>query len=244
MHSLGGSAPITIAGVLTLNLAEQLALRMLDWAWFGINRLHIGGSIAVMDMRTTSYRSAPVERPIANIANAQLARFYGASFRAHGNLTDAKIPSVEAGMQKAITAMPLFLIGGNIWMPAGLLSADQICSPIQLVLDNELMGALKRFLMDYEVNPETIGLEAILQVGPGGHFFDQEHTAHHMRTEIWSPAIWQRTMLQPWMDSGCRNDIDLAREKVREIKQKVASEPPYTLDPLFQERFTSHDQTR
>jgi trimethylamine--corrinoid protein Co-methyltransferase len=225
MHSLGGSAPVTIAGVVTLNLAEQLALRILDWAWFGIKKLHLGGSIAVMDMRTTFYRSAPVERPIANLVNAQLARFYGASFSAHGNLTDAKQPTVEAGMQKAMTAVPLFLAGGDIWMPAGLLSADQICSPIQLVFDNELMGSLKRFLNDFDVSDEAIGIDAILDAGAGGQFFDQPHTVRHMRKEIWSPDIWQRTMIQAWVEGGGKNDIDAAYDKIIRLNKEVKVEP-------------------
>lgn len=160
MHSLGGSAPITLAGAMTLNLA-------------------------VIDMRTTSYHSAPVERRLANLMTAQIAQFYRASFTAHGNLTDAKWPGREAGMQKVITALPVFTAGGDIWMSAGLLSVDQICSPLQLVLDNELMGALKRFVNEYDASPETIGLDTILEVGPGGNFFVREHSARHMRKEIW-----------------------------------------------------------
>jgi trimethylamine--corrinoid protein Co-methyltransferase len=225
MHSLGGSAPVTLAGAVTLNLAEQLALRILDWALFGVRRLHLGGSFAVLDMRTTAYRSAPVERAIANLMNAQMAHFYGASFSAHGNLSDAKQPSVEAGMQKALTATPLLIAGGDLWMPAGLLSADQICSPLQLVLDNELMGALKRFLYEFEVSTETIGVDTILEAGPGGHFFDRPHTVRYMRQEVWQPGIWQRTMLQPWIEDGCKLDVDRARDLVLSIKKDTAKYP-------------------
>lgn len=229
MHSLGGSAPVTLAGAVTLNLAEQLALRMLDWVFFGVRRLHLGGSLAVMDLRTTSYRSAPVERPLANLMTAQMAQFYRASFSAHGNLTDAKRPGEEAGMQKVLTALPIFMTGGNIWMPAGLLSADQICSPLQLVLDNELIGALKRFLQEYDVGPDSIGVETILDVGPGGYYFDQLHTARNMRKEIWQPTLWQRTMLQPWLESGQKTDIDLAQEQIQALRRSIASEPPQFL---------------
>jgi len=56
---------------------------------------------------------------------------------------------------------------GDFWMPAGLLSADQICSPIQLVFDNEWMGSLKRFLNDFEVSDESVGIDAVLDAGPG-----------------------------------------------------------------------------
>ena len=238
MHSLGGSAPITLAGAVTLNLAEQLALRILDWIFFGVRRLHLGGSLAVMDMRTTSYRSAPVERPLANLMTAQMAQYYRASFSAHGNLTDAKRPGEEAGMQKVLTALPIFMAGGNIWMPAGLLSADQICSPLQLVLDNELIGALKRFLHEFDVTPETIGLDTILEVGPGGYFFDREHTARQMRKEIWQPAVWQRTMLQPWLESGQKVDLDYAREKVESVRQSMSEGSPVFLTQEEEQELT------
>jgi trimethylamine--corrinoid protein Co-methyltransferase len=235
MHALGSSAPVTLAGAVTLNLAEQLALRILDWALFGVKRLHLGGSIAVLDMRTTSYRAAPVERPIANLMNAQLARFYGASYRGHADLTDAKLPSVEAGAQKALNAVPLMLAGGNLWLPVGLLSADQVCSPIQMVLDHELVGALKRFLHEFEVTDESIGLETILEAGVGGQFFDKEHTAHHFRGEVWSPKVWQRTMLQPWIESGSHLDFDTAREMVLMVDKGIETENPSCL-PLIAEK--------
>ena len=229
MHALGSSAPVTLAGAVTLNLAEQLALRILDWAWFGIKRLHLGGSIAVLDMRTTSYRSAPVERPIANLMNVQLARFYGASYRGHADLTDAKLPSVEAGAQKALNAVPLLLGGGNLWLPVGLLSADQVCSPIQMVLDHEQVGALKRFLHEFDVSDESIGLETILEAGPGGQYFDKEHTARHFRSEVWSPRVWQRSMLQPWIEGGRHIDADTARAMVLKFEKESRAENPSRL---------------
>lgn len=238
MHSLGGSAPVTLAGAVTLNLAEQLALCILDWVFFGIKRLHLGGSLAVMDMRTSAYRSAPVERPLANLMTAQIAQYYRASFSAHGNLTDAKCPGEEAGMQKVLTALPVFFAGGNIWMPAGLLSADQICSPLQLVLDNELMGALKRFLHEFDINEDTIGLDTILEVGHGGYFFDREHTARHLRKEIWQPAIWQRSMLQPWLESDQKVDLDYALEQVETVRRIMTERPPVFLTQEEEQEFS------
>jgi trimethylamine:corrinoid methyltransferase-like protein len=158
--------------------------------------------------------------------NVQLARFYGASYRGHADLTDAKLPSVEAGAQKALNAVPLLLGGGNLWLPVGLLSADQVCSPIQMVLDHELVGALKRFLYEFEVSDESIGLETILEADHGGQFFDKEHTVRHFRGEVWSPRLWQRSMLQPWIESGSRLDFDAAREMVLMIEKKVETENP------------------
>ena len=112
MYAMGASAPITLAGAVALNLDEQPALRMLDWVLFGENRLHLGASVSIMDMRTMICPYGRPEMAIANLMTAQLARHYGASFIGHAGLTDAKLPSVEAGAREAMTVMPILLALG------------------------------------------------------------------------------------------------------------------------------------
>lgn len=222
MYAMGATAPATLAGAVALNLAEQLALRILDWALFGEKRLHLDASISVMDMRTTIYPYGRPEMAIANLMTAQLARYYGASFSGHAGLSDAKLPSVEAGAQKALTAVPTLLAGGNLWLDAGLLSIDEVCSPIQMILDDELLSALDRFTHEFQIIEETIGLETIIEAGPGGHFLDKLHTVRHFRDEHWQPAIWSRQMLRPWMEEGCHLDVDKARGMALEIQHRSA----------------------
>jgi trimethylamine--corrinoid protein Co-methyltransferase len=217
-YALGATAPATLAGAVTLNLAEQLALRILNWALYGEKRLHIGSSMSVMDMRTLIYPYGRPEMAIANVMTAQLARYYGASFSGHAGLTDAKLPSVEAGAQKALTAIPTLLAGGNLRLDAGLLSIDEVCSPVQMILDNEFLSALQRLVHEFEITEEAIGLETIIETGPGGHFIDKLHTARHFRDEHWEPGLWSRRMLRPWMEGGCQLDVDQARELALEIQ--------------------------
>jgi len=218
MYALGATAPATLAGAVVLNLAEQLALRILDWALFGEKRLHLSASISVMNMRALIYPYGRPEMAIANLMTAQLARHYGASFSGHAGLTDAKLPSVEAGAQKALTAIPTLLAGGSLWLDAGLLSIDEVCSPVQMILDNEFLGALQRFAHEFPVTEEAIGLETIIGAGPGGHFLDKLHTVRHFRDEHWEPTIWSRQMLRPWMEEGCQLDVDRARELALEVQ--------------------------
>jgi trimethylamine--corrinoid protein Co-methyltransferase len=218
MYAMGASAPVTLAGAVALNLAEQLALRMLDGALYGGRRLHLGASISVMDMRTTIYPYGRPEMAIANLMTAQMARHYGASFSGHAGLTDAKLPSVEAGAQKALTALPTLLAGGSLWLDAGLLSIDEVCSPLQMVLDNEFLGALKHLAGCFPITEEAIGLETILEAGPGGHYLDKMHTVRYLRSEHWQPSLWSRKMLRPWMEEGRLLDVDRAREVVREVE--------------------------
>lgn len=238
MYAMGATAPVTIAGAVTLNLAEHIALCILNWVLFSDMRLRLGGSISVMDMRTTIYPYGRPEMALANLMTAQLARHYGAAYSGHAGLSDAKLPSVEAGAQKALTAIPTLLACGGLWMDAGLLSIDEVCSPIQLVLDNEFLSCLSRFACEFEISEERIGLDTILNAGPGGHYLDKMHTVKHLRSEHWQPEIWSRQMLQPWLDSDHSLDVDRARDRVLAIQQ-AAQEPASFLSSSLEHEILS-----
>jgi trimethylamine--corrinoid protein Co-methyltransferase len=238
MLTMGATAPVTLAGAVTLNLAEQLALALVDWAFFGERRLHLSCSIAPMDMQTTIRPFGRPEMAIANLMTAQLARYYGASFSGHAALTDAKLPSVEAGAQKATSGVATLLAGGSLWVDAGLLSIDEVCSPVQMVLDHEWMRALQHLAQPFEMSKDAIGLGTILEAGPGGHFLDKEHTVRHFRRELWFPQIWSGQMLRPWMEAGAPLDVDRARERALQVQAEVergTAGPPRMSEDLDRE---------
>jgi len=217
MYAMGASAPVTVAGAVTLNLAEQLALCMLNSALYNTKKLHLGCSLSPLDMRTMIYPFGRPESVVTNLMMAQLARFYGASYSGHGGLTTAKLPSAEAGFQKAYTAIPILLAGGSFWMDAGLLSCDEVNSPVQMILDNEFLGALKHLCTSFEISEDTLALDTILAVGPGGGYIAQPHTARYFRSEQWQPQLWTRSMLAPWLEAGSQLDVDLARERILDL---------------------------
>ncbi len=228
LGSLGATVPATLAGAVTLNLAEQLAINVLNRICFGDRHVKLAVSVSVLDMRTTMRPYGTPEAAIANVMTAQLARFYSASFFGHAGLTDAKQPSHESGAQKLLTAIPTLLSGGSLWMDAGLLATDEVCSPVQLVLDDECLGALDRLVREYQIDDETIAADTIFEAGPGGIYIDKPHTAKHFRAEHWRPGIWSREPLRPWLESKGRTDAERAREIVlqfqREAQQPAASE--------------------
>ncbi len=221
MYTLGGTAPVSFASAVTLNWAEQVALRILGWAWFGVKRLCLETSIAALDMKTLIHPFGRPAMAIASVMSAQIARHFGAAFSGHGGLSDAKLPSVESGAQKALTAIPILLAGGGFQMDAGLLSGDEVCSPIQLVLDNEFVSALQQFVKSFEVSETSIDLETIFEAGPGGGFADKMHTARHFRDEIWHPEIWSRHRLDAWQAAGGKLDVDVARGIALDIRRKA-----------------------
>lgn len=235
MYAMGANAPVTLAGAVTLNLAEQLALRVLDWAWFGKHELSLGGSLSVMDMRTMIYPYGRPEMALANMMLAQLARRYRARFSGHAALTDAKLPSAEAGYQKALTGIPTLLACGNLWIDAGLLSIDEVCSPVQLILDNEFISALQHMVKPFAADDEAIGIETILAAGPSGQYLDKDHTVRYFRSEHWQPKLWSREMLAPWLEGPRRLDADNAREIAIGFRKSFIPQPQ--LPDVFESEF-------
>jgi len=220
MTSAGGSAPVTIAGAVTLHLAEEMIINFIQRAFYGTRALALRCTIAPLDMRTLMYPYGRPERQLANIMMADLAKHYRASFAGHGGHTDAKRPSPEAGAQRALTTIPTLMAGGVTRIGAGLLSVDEVFSPIQMIIDNEYVAALKRFARGCEISEETLAVDVVREVGPGNLFTGAEHTVRHFRNEQWEPRIWSRTMFDPWIAAGATTDVDRAREIHRDIMSK------------------------
>ena len=220
MLSLGGTAPVTLAGALALNLAQDLFTSIVQRAYFGGRGLGIGCAVSPLDMRTGMYCYGRPEQQMANVALAQMARRYGVAFWGHCGLSDAKRPSAEAGFQKALGAIPTLMAAGRAYISTGLLSVDEVFSPVQMVIDNEMVSALKRFARGFEVNDETLAFDLIKAVGPGGGFLDTEHAVRHHRHELWEPRVFTREMLAGWQRHGSKMDVDVARDIVHDLLRR------------------------
>jgi trimethylamine--corrinoid protein Co-methyltransferase len=220
--SSGGTAPATLAGTLSLQLAEQLILNFMGRAFFGLKHLRMGNSATVIDLKTGVFQYGRPELGLTHLAFGQIARHLGASFGANSFLGDAKAPSCEMGMQKALNAIPAIMAGSRGLGTTGLLSVDEIGSPIQLIIDNEFAEALRRFARGFEVNEETLAFDVIKEVGPGGNFMGEFHTARHFRKEHWQPTLFSREMLNGWMSGDHKTDM----ERARDVYESIMSEPP------------------
>ena len=224
MLSLGASTPVTIAGAAVLKLAEALFLAFLRRALWGGSSLHIGGFGVVMDMRGLRSMGGRPEIGAINAVLGQVARFYGVASGGGGGLTDAKQPSVQAGMQKAMNAVAAVHSCGSAGLNAGLLSLDEVCSPEQMVYDMELVSAVRHMLRPVEVSDETCAVEDIVAVGPGGNFVGSDLTAKRFRAELWEPLVWDRESLQEWLGGGGRDERRRVKDRIRGILEGPAPE--------------------
>jgi len=224
MLSLGASTPVTLAGAAVLKLAEALLLSILHRALWGGSTLRIGGFGVVMDMRGLRSMGGRPEIGAISAILGQVARFYGVRSGGGGGLTDAKLPSVQAGMQKAMNSVAAVHSCGSGGLNAGLLSLDEVCSPEQMVYDMELVSAVRHMSRPVEVSDETCAVEDILAVGPGGNFVGSDLTAKRFRAELWEPQIWDRESLQEWLVHGARDERRRVKDRIREVLAGPAPE--------------------
>ena len=231
MTSAGGTAPVTLAGALALHLAHGLVSNILARACFGRRNLVLDSSISHLDMRTGMFPYGRPERALVGLAMADMARFYGAHCGIPRSHTDAKYPSAEAGYQKALEAVALLMATGSARVSCGQLSVDEIFSPVQMVIDDEFVAALKFFAEGFEVNDETLAVDIIKGIGPGGQFMDADHTVRHFRRAAWQPRVFSREMFAGWRQAGRKGDVDRAREICRELARRDPL-PPCISDRL------------
>jgi trimethylamine--corrinoid protein Co-methyltransferase len=226
----GSTAPVTLAGTLAQLTAEQLSGVVLTQLAQRGAPLLIGPIPATADMKTGRYLAGAAEFGLANAAMAQMAQFYRLPIYNSAGMTDAKIPDIQAGFEKGISAVLAVLAGTNfIHHAAGMLENMNIVAAEQFVIDNEILGMAMRVLRGIKVDEETLALDVIDEVGPGGHFLLSDHTLRHMRAEFHYPsAVVDRQDWETWHQEGGRDARARAQEIARDILAHHQARP---LDP-------------
>jgi len=195
----GISAPVTLAGTVTVAVAELMAGWVMGYA---VNpALPVGGIVSSgsLDLRTTAACFGSPEALLQDATVVGLCRrLYGLNVQAATGYVDCKRPGIDAIFQKMLplVAAPFGL--GLLPGGGGLLSAGQDYSPVQHLLDQEMLEAVGRFWSTYEVSDETIAVELIESVMTHAQtsFLDTEHTLAHFKTEQWYPRWLDRTLWQ------------------------------------------------
>ena len=238
----GSTAPVTLAGMLSQTNAEQLAgLVLTQLAQPGCPVI-MGPIPATADLRSAKYLGGSVELGMCNAAITQLAHFYQVPIYNSAGMTEAKIPDIQAGIEKAQSVIQVALAGANfIHHAAGMLEDMSTIAYEQFVIDNELLGMAMRSVRGIEVNDDTLAMDAIDRVGPGGHFLMDEHTLRFMRTEHYFPSsIFDRQDRNTWEKAGSIDTWERAKDAARHF---LANHTPDPLDPAvdawIKERFAS-----
>ncbi|MGC8816848.1 MAG: trimethylamine methyltransferase family protein [Candidatus Hadarchaeum sp.] len=217
----GATAPATLAGLLVQQNAEILSGIVLAELVSPGTPVLYGTVSTIADMKSGNIALGAVEAGLINAATAQLAQYYGLPSRGTGGTTDAKIPDIQAGLEKSVTLLMGALAGVNlVYSFAGTLESTLTMSYEQLVIDDELAGMVSRALSGIKVDEETLAVEVIKKVGPEGHYFTQKHTIQNFMKEHYLPKIFSREKRETWEKAGSRDLRETARVEVKKILEK------------------------
>ena len=213
----GGTGPVTLAGTMVQALAEYLVgvvLAQLKRKGAGVI---MGGVNSPMDMATSILSYGAPEMALISAAMTDVAKWLGVPMFSTAGCSDSKVLDQQAAIEAAVSVVIAALSGANLIHDVGYLESGLLGSFDMLVMSDEVIGMAKRILGGVTVTPETLAVDVIEQVGPGGHYLTQEHTRQHFKTETWFPALMDRQMRRSWEASGRKTMAERVRAKVVDI---------------------------
>ncbi len=218
MPSAGTTTPASGAAALAVGLAETLAGLVLGYAVRREAILSLDCTGGYCDMQGLLFPYAAPDRMPFTGAWVQLLRErYGVSAGVHGGKTDACSAGFQAGMEKAYSTLFPVLCGAAGIGTIGQLEQGRTASHLQLVLDCEVVRAVRRLLRGFEVNADTLALELVERIGPEGNFIAEEHTAENFSREFWLSPLTECLSWESHGKKQVRGMEALAAETAREI---------------------------
>ena len=224
----GAMAPVTIAGAVSQQNAEALAGLVLAQTVRPGSPFMYGGFTSNVDMKSGAPAFGTPEYMKATLLGGQLARRYGLPYRS-SNANAANTLDAQAAYESVFSLWAAVMGGCHLmmhgagWMEGGLQASFE-----KMVLDADLLDMVTEFLKPLKIDTEEFALDAIREVGPGGHFFGCAHTQARYRTAFFSPMISDWRNYESWQEAGSPTAYDKAN---RLYKEKLASFVPPPIEP-------------
>ncbi len=239
MVLMGGSSPVDLASALVIANAENLASLCVAQAAAPGAPVIYGVSSGPIDMRSGSFGTGSPETALINVAGVEMARYYHLPCSVGGLAADADSPGFQAAMEKMGTGILPMLAGADLITGTGSLDTDSTMSLEQLVLDEDLVEYGRRIIEPVRVEPDTIHLDMLSRLGPGGNFLKEKHTLRHFREALWSPRI----LLRDGYIEGKPAEVR-ARERARaRARDLLENHTPVPLDADVRKRVWAEVQT-
>jgi len=212
----GATAPTTLAGTAVQALTESLFGIVLSQLRKPGAQLIIGGLMSNMDMLTTVYCYGSPEMALLSAAYTQITKWLEVPEYETGGCSDAKLFDEQAAMEATINLATAALVGGNMIHDVGYIEQGLTSSPDMMVASDEIIDMVKHILGGIPVTDETMALDVIDEIGPGGHYREHDHTTR-WKTELWRPKLINRQSWENWELAGSKAYQQRVRERVIEI---------------------------
>jgi trimethylamine---corrinoid protein Co-methyltransferase len=210
----GSTGPASFAGSVVQGTAESLSgLVITQLVRQGAPFIY-GAFATIMDMRTTIFSYGAPEMILMGAALAQMAQYIKLPYFGTAGCSDAKRPDSQAAAEATLSCQSAALSGANLIHDCGLLDHGCLASPAYMVLVNEVLDMINQFVRGIKVDEETLAVDVIHSVGPGGHFMGEEHTMKYFR-QVWYSNLFDRSNYETWLEQGGRRFQERLREQTR-----------------------------
>ncbi len=223
--SAGGTGPMKMAGSIALGTAEFLSGLVLHQLVSAGAPIVCGTGPSHLDMSTGVIPYGSPEHFLSYSVVRELTRYYGLPSWGLGGCSDAKQVDQQAGIEVGFNLLVSALAGINLIHDVGYLESGVASSCEMIVMSNEVISMVKRFLKGIEVTDEALSLDLIDKVGPGGSYIEEDQTLKYFKEDIWYPEILDRRNHQQWLDQGAKSLGDRVNEKAKWILENHQPEP-------------------
>jgi trimethylamine---corrinoid protein Co-methyltransferase len=220
----GAMAPVTVAGAVVQQNAEALlGLTLAQLVRPGAPVIY-GGFTSNVDMQSGAPAFGTPEFMKAAMLGGQLARRYSVPYRS-SNVCASNTLDAQSAYESVFSLWGALMGGVNLlmhgagWMEGGLHASFE-----KMVMDADLLGMLESFMEPPVVNDDEIGIDAMLDVGPGGHYFGTPHTQARYRTAFHKPMLSDWRNWESWVEAGSPTAYDKANRLYKDLL--AAYEPP------------------
>ena len=224
---MGGTGPITMASGLVLSLAEILSSLVVHQLKNPGAPFVFGAGLHHMDMKSSQICYGSPEFQLTKAAIAELGRWYGIPTWGYAGCSDAKVLDEQAAVEALLSVMMAKFSGANLIHDVGYMESGLTTSFEMIVLTDELVNMADTLVNGIEITDETMMLDEIHNVGPGGHFMATDQTLRCFR-DFWYPDLFDRQRREGWLAAG---SMTLRQRLNARVKEILKEHRPRALDP-------------
>ena len=228
LGGLGSLAPVTLAGSLVQQTAEFLGTLMIHQLVNPGAPVVWCGTPALFDMKYGTPILSAIETVMMEAAMAQIGRYYEVPTGVRTLCSSTKVLDAETGMESGIGLTLAALSGINIIQGPGQMGNANLHSLLKLVIDHEICGMAYHLKNGLRVDEDTLALDLMKKVGPGGTYFLEKHTREWLQKELYLPSeIIDRKTTPQWKRSGSEDVVERSKKYLKSV---LAEHEPAPMD--------------
>lgn len=214
----GAMAPVSVAGTLTQVLAEVLAGIAYSQLCRAGAPVIFGAFVSSIDMNSGAPTFGTPEASLVTYGAGQLARRLGVPFRSAGSFCGSKLPDAQAAYETANSLNMGLLSGVNFMLHScGWLEGGLVADFEKFVMDADQLGALHGMAKGISIDENGQAMDAIREVGPGGHYLGCAHTQANFKSAFWKSELLDYKPFEQWEEEGSRDTYALATNRVEKL---------------------------